>query len=314
MGAAVTRRTLVIGGGGFVGSHLAPLLLARGRCVTVLGRSAVPRFALPTGAAYVAGDFAQPELIRELLAAHDEVVHLAYATVPNTSYGNPLADLQENLPPTMQLFAEVAKLGGRLVLVSSGGTVYGEAQSLPINERHPTDPISPYGVTKLTLEKYAGLYVVTKGLDVVCVRPANAYGEGQLPFLGQGFIATAMGSALRGDPVRVFGNRGTVRDYLHVIDMAAGIVEVLVQGEAGATYNLGSGIGRSNMDVIEAFTPLLAEIGSTVHVEHESERPFDVRANVLDSSRLRERTGWRPRIDFSQGLRGVRDWLMACGV
>jgi UDP-glucose 4-epimerase len=313
MGAVVTWRTLVIGGGGFVGSHLAPLLLARGRCVTVLGRSAAPRFTLPTGVVYVAGDFAQPELIRALLAEHDEVVHLAYATVPNTSYGNPLADLQENLPPTMQLFAEVAKLGGRLVLVSSGGTVYGEAQRLPISERHPTDPISPYGVTKLTLEKYAGLYMTTTGLDVVCVRPANAYGEGQLPFLGQGFIATAMGSALRGDPVRVFGNRGTVRDYLHVTDMAAGIVEALIQGDTGATYNLGSGIGRSNMDVIEAFTPLLAEIGSTVCVEHESERPFDVRTNVLDSTHLRERTGWQPQIDFIQGLRGVRDWLLACG-
>jgi UDP-glucose 4-epimerase len=103
------------------------------------------------------------------------------------------------------VFALAAEFGLRLVHVSSGGTVYGEAVAycrLPKITR--THPISPYGVTKLTLEKYAHLYAVTRGLDVVCLRPANAYGEGQRPFTGQGFIATAMASALRNDPVRHF--------------------------------------------------------------------------------------------------------------
>jgi len=98
--------------------------------------------------------------------------------------------LLENLPPTVQLFAEVAASGRKLVFVSSGGTVYGEASKLPIREDHPTKPISPYGVTKLTLESYAHLYAVTHGLKFVCVRPANAFGPGQKPFTGQGFMPT----------------------------------------------------------------------------------------------------------------------------
>ena len=306
----MSRATLVVGGGGFIGARLLPLLLGSGRRVTVLGRSPAPRYVLPEGTAYIAGDFATATLIRPLLAAHQEVIHLAYATVPNTSYDNPLGDLLENLPPTVQLFALAAELGLRLVLLSSGGTVYGEAAALPVAEEHATHPISPYGVTKLTLEKYAHLYAVTCGLDVVCLRPANAYGEGQRPFMGQGFIATAMASALRNEPVRIFGARGTVRDYIHVHDIASGILSALGRGEAGVVYNLGSGIGRSNLDVVEAMAPLLGEIGCMVRTTHEAERPFDVRANVLDCSRLIAHTGWRPSIGFNEGLLRTRNWLV----
>lgn len=310
MGAIVTTATLVIGGGGFIGAHLVPMLMASGRRVSVLGRSSVPRTKLPADVSYVVGDFSDAALLRKLLAAHTEVVHLAYATVPNTSYDNPLGDLLENLPPTVQLFALSAEFRRRLVLVSSGGTVYGEALSLPINESHSTHPISPYGVTKLTLEKYAHLYAVTHGLDAVSVRPANAYGEGQRPFTGQGFIATAMALSMRGEPVRIFGAQGAVRDYIHVRDIAASILAALERGESGEIYNVGSAIGRSNFDVIEAIKPMLAEIGCQVRTTHEAERPFDVRANVLDSAKLTDHTGWKPSVDFVDGLRRTRDWLM----
>ncbi len=306
----MSRATLVIGGGGFIGAQLVPQLLGSGRCVTVLGRSSVPRHPLLGGGDYVAGDFGTATLIRPLLAAHQEVIHLAYATVPNTSYDNPLGDLLENLPPTVQLFSLAAEFGLRLIYVSSGGTVYGEAVALPITEEHRTHPISPYGVTKLTLEKYAHLYAVTRGLDVVCLRPANAYGEGQRPFTGQGFIATAMASALRNEPVHIFGARGTIRDYIHVHDIASGILAALDWGEVGGVYNLGSGIGRSNLDVVEAMTSLLRETGCAVRTTHEAERTLDVSANVLDSGRLIGHTGWKPVVRFEEGLLRTRDWLL----
>ena len=310
MGDVVSCATLVIGGGGFIGACLVAMLISSGRRVTVLGRSAAPRPTLHVQAEYVAGDFGCAEVIRPLLVAHPEVVHLAYATVPKTSYDNPLGDLLENLPSTVQLFALAAEFGLRLVHVSSGGTVYGEAAILPITEDHATHPISPYGVTKLTLEKYAHLYAVTRGLDVVCLRPANAYGEGQRPFTGQGFIATAMASALRNDPVRIFGTSGAIRDYIHVHDIASGVMAALDRGETGSIYNLGSGIGRSNLDVVEAMVPLLQEMGRVVRTVHESERPFDVRANVLDSGRLVGHTGWKPVVGFEEGLLRTRDWLI----
>lgn len=303
------RNTLVIGGAGYIGTHLVPELLATGRRVTVLGRRAILAHELPQGVAYVMGDFARLDLISGLLDRHQEVIHLAYATVPNTSFENPLADLLQNLPPTVQLFSEVADRDGKLVLVSSGGTVYGEAIKLPIREDHPTKPISPYGVTKLTLENYAHLYAVTHGLQFVCIRPANAFGVGQRPFVGQGFISTAMASAMRGRPVRIFGQSGTVRDYLYVSDLAAGIVSILGKGHLSETYNLGSGVGLSNMEVIKAIAPLMKELGCGVGVEHLPERAFDVKANVLDSTKLQAHTGWKPKVEFDDGLRRTCEWL-----
>lgn len=302
--------TLVIGGSGYIGSHLVPQLIAAGRHVTVLGRSLTPRYELPVGAVYVAGDFSQLGLISRLLDNHQEVIHLAYATVPNTSFENPLGDLLQNLPPTVQLFSEAADRGTKLVLVSSGGTVYGEARELPIQENHPTKPISPYGVTKLTLENYAYLYAATHGLKYVCIRPANAYGVDQRPFTGQGFIATAMASAMRGIPIKIFGQHGTVRDYLYVSDLASGIVKVLANGHLSETYNLGSGIGLNNAEVIEVLKPLMHEIGCKVQVDNLPERTFDVKANVLDSTKLQMDTGWKPRVGLNEGLFITRDELM----
>ncbi|WP_126455390.1 NAD-dependent epimerase/dehydratase family protein [Sulfuriflexus mobilis] len=303
------QNTLVIGGAGYIGSHLVPELIATGRRVTVLGRRSVPGDELPKGAVYIKGDFSQHELICDLLDHHQEVIHLAYATVPNTSFENPLADLLQNLPATVQLFSEMADRGGKLVLVSSGGTVYGEAITLPICEDHPTRPISPYGVTKLTLENYAHLYGVTHGLKYICIRPANAYGAGQRPFVGQGFISTAMASAMRRQPIKIFGQTGTVRDYIYASDLAAGIICALEKGHLSETYNLGSGVGLSNTDVIEAMTPLMREIGCEPAIEYLPERAFDVKANVLDSTKLQEHTNWKPAIDFNEGLRRTLDWL-----
>ncbi len=305
----ITANTLVIGGAGYIGTHLIPKLLDAGRSVTVLDRTATLQNKLPEGVAYIAGDFGQRELICDLLDSHQEVIHLAYATVPNTSFENPLADLLQNLPPTVQLFSEIADRGGKLVLVSSGGTVYGETSKVPIREDHPTKPISPYGVTKLTLENYARLYAVTHGLKFVCIRPANAYGVGQQPFVGQGFISTAMASAMRGQSIKIFGQSGTIRDYIYVSDLATGIVSALEKGQLSKTYNLGSGVGLSNMDVIGAISPLMKEIGRNVQVEHLPERTFDVRQNVLDSTKLQAHTGWNPQVTFVDGLRRTFDWL-----
>lgn len=301
--------TLVIGGAGYIGTHLLPLLLATGRRVAVLGRSEQPAHAMPDGVAYIAGDFGRRELISGLLDRYQEVIHLAYATVPNTSFENPLADLQQNLPPSVQLFSEVAARAGKLLLVSSGGVVYGEAKTLPIREDHPTKPISPYGVTKLTLENYAYLYAVTHGLKFVCVRPSNAYGVGQRPFSGQGFISTAMASAMRGIPIKIFGQGKAVRDYVYVSDLAAGIVCALESGHLSETYNLGSGVGRSHTEIVSAISPLIEEMGHKICVDYLPERVFDVKANVINSNKLKDHTGWLPQVEFVDGLRHTLEWL-----
>jgi len=304
----VSCRSLLIGGAGFIGSHLAQRLADSGRHVTVFDRHQPDNIEFGQSITFAAGDFTDSALMKSLVAEHDEVVHLAYATVPNTSFDDPLADLTQNLPPSVQLFDLVARNDKKLLLVSSGGTVYGEAEKTPQSEEHPTRPISPYGVTKLTLEKYAHLYAVTRGLKVICVRPANPYGEGQRPYVGQGFVATAMASAMQGRPVTIFGEQGTVRDYIHIDDLVEGMVTVLDHGRPMETYNIGSSTGLSNLEVLQAMQPLLREVGAEMQIEHASARPFDVKVNILDCTKLRQ-LGWWPKIGLEQGLRRTRDWV-----
>jgi len=159
------------------------------------------------------------------------------------------------------------------------------------------------------LENYAYLYAVTHGLKFVCLRPSNAFGIGQRPFAGQGFIPTAIASAMRGEPIRIFGQGKIVRDYIYVSDLAAGIVCALESGRLSEIYNLGSGVGRSNADVIDAISLLMKERGSKVSVQYLSERAFDVKANVLDSTKLQAHTSWQPEVEFVDGLRRTLEWL-----
>ncbi len=301
-------RTLVIGGAGFIGLHVSKSLLESGRKVTVLGRSPKP-INFPPGMTYVQGDFGSLSQITSLLDKHHEVIHLAYASVPNSSYESPLKDLNNNLVPTIQLFSEMAQRKIRLVLVSSGGTVYGNSIFLPITENHSTNPISPYGVTKLALEKYANLYAITSDLDMVCVRPSNIYGVGQKPFMGQGFVATLLASALMDKPIKLYGGHEIIRDYLYVSDAASAIVAALESGHSSEIYNVGSGVGLENLKVVEYVKELVAGHGKQILIDQSPARPYDVKSNILDSNKLRRHTGWEPKVDFKIGLEKSYNWI-----
>jgi UDP-glucose 4-epimerase len=301
---------LVIGGSGFIGRPVARLLAAAGREVVVLGRGAPRSDALPAGCRYVQGDYANLGLLRSLLAPDCEVINLAYATVPKTSFGDPTFDLLANLPASVALLQEAASVGvRRLLIVSSGGTVYGAPRQLPIPEEHPTSPISPYGITKLTIDSYARMFHATNDLPVLIVRPANAYGEEQRTGVGQGFIAAAVDAVLRGATVDIYGPRGTVRDYVHVSDVAAGIVAALERGRNGEVYNLGSGVGTANLELLELLRPHIEADGFSLRVQHLPERRFDVAANVLDAAKLRDGADWRPELPLAEGL--ARFWRHA---
>jgi UDP-glucose 4-epimerase len=297
-------RTCVIGGGGFIGRYLVEALVASGRGVLVLGRRSERPADLSRSAVYSACDYTDRSSLRSKISDCDEIVDLAYATVPQTSFANPIYDLQANLAPCVGLFEEVRDIGRlrRLVVTSSGGTVYGPAVDLPISEEDRTSPISPYGITKLTIERYALMFHVLSGLPVTIVRPANAYGLGQRPFTGQGFIATAMGRILKREPVTIFGEHGTIRDYIHVRDVASGIVCALESGRAGEIYNVGSGVGRSNREVVNSIRPFADAVGLPVEIDCVKPRGFDVPSNVLNCGKLSSHTNWHPRVPFDEGL------------
>ncbi|MBU4289009.1 MAG: NAD-dependent epimerase/dehydratase family protein [Proteobacteria bacterium] len=293
----------VTGGSGFIGHHLVRILDGQGKTLTVIGRNRLPSRTLPSGVRYIAGDYGDHYFLRGVLNDVDEIIDLAYASVPKTSFEDPVKDILNNLPPSVNLFEVASSLPiKKIVIVSSGGTVYGRAVDLPISEDHPTDPISPYGITKLAVEKYARMYHALKGLPVVCVRPANAFGEGQKPFIGQGFVATAIASALEGREINIFGEQGTIRDLVYVKDVAAGIAAALNHCPPGECYNIGSGIGRNNLEILEMLAAIAKSRDIVLRVKVLPSRLYDVPANVLDSSKLQNKTGWFPKVSLMKGL------------
>ncbi|WP_201979538.1 NAD-dependent epimerase/dehydratase family protein [Hymenobacter rubidus] len=305
--------TCIIGGAGFIGRAVVEELLLRGdRKLVVVGReNEAPH--LPDGVRYVHHPLeTSDELMTQTLSSVDEIVDLAYATVPQTSFQNPVHDILVNIPETVRLFEHAAKHPLRkFVWISSGGTVYGPAQFLPLTEGHPTNPISPYGITKLALEKYAHFYYHMTQLPIVCVRPANAFGEGQRVYAGQGFIGTAIASLLDRRIINIFGQEGTVRDYLHVQDMASGIVAALIDGQPGEVYNIGSGIGYSNKQVLDFLLPLAAAQGIESRIQVLPARLFDVKINILDTTKLLNHTGWQPVAPFEEMLERTWNWYVA---
>lgn len=300
----------IIGGTGFIGRYVVDLLLSQGRQLTVMGRNPVPTSPLPAGVHYVSGDYGDSRLLTNVLGDVDEIINLAYTTVPKTSFENPVKDILSNLPAAVTLFETASNLSIRkIVVASSGGTIYGKARTLPITEDHPTNPISPYGITKLAIEKYAMMFNELNDLPIVCIRPGNAFGERQKPFIGQGFIATAIASILKGQKIALFGKTGTVRDYIYVTDVAKGIIAALEHGNPGSCYNIGSGIGRSNRDIINAISPLAEAMGYLPAIKEFPTRPFDVPANVLDCRKLYDATGWEPTISFKEGIERTWNWF-----
>ena len=298
------NQTIVIGGAGFIGKHLTKVLTEAGREVYVVGRSENAPKGLPAGCPYIAGNYGDRKTLKKILKSGCEVVDLAYSTVPKTSFEDPLYDLNSNLPASVALMEEALKIGvRRVVLVSSGGTVYGPAESLPITENYPTRPISPYGITKLAVEHYAMMYHRNAKLPVIVVRPGNAYGEDQRTGKGQGFLAEAIDAILSGREVEIYGQKGTIRDYTHVSDVALGVMAALFHGNDGKIYNLGTGVGASNLEIISILREFAEKDGFPVQTRILPARDYDVEANVLDSARLRKDTGWSPKIELKEGIR-----------
>ena len=302
----------VIGGSGFIGGHVVSRLLAGGRDVRVIGRRERPPAGLDRRVPYLSCNYGDKALMATALSDVDEIIDLAYSTVPKSSFEDPVHDIMTNLPQAVNLLQVLAEKESvrKLVVVSSGGTVYGSAMQIPIAEDHQTNPISPYGITKLAVEKYALMYHRLFNLPATVVRPSNAFGEGQLPNRGQGFIATAIAAILKGETVTVFGGDQVVRDYIHVADVADGIIAVLERGQPGRCYNIGSGTGRTTNEVLSSISVLARQLGKSAAVEQRPLRVFDVPVNILDCSRVKTETGWRARIGFTEGLDRAWRWFV----
>lgn len=298
---------LVIGGHGFIGGHVVDALLAGGHGVRVLDRRPDPFRAAPPGVDAVTGDLGDPAAVFEALAGMDAVIHLASTTVPSTAALDPVADIQGNLVATVRLLDVMRKAGvGRIVYLSSGGTVYGIPEADPVPEAHPLRPISSYGVVKVAIENFLAAEAHQGGLLPVVLRPSNPYGPRQGHRGIQGLIGTLLWRAARGEPVEIWGDGSVVRDYIHVRDLARLCVAAL-GAPASACWNAGSGEGRSVAEVIAQ----VQAVAGGPEVVHRPGRPFDVPRVVLDTARARAESGWHPTISLEDGIKDTWDWVRA---
>ena len=303
--------SVVLGGAGFLGSHLTESLLADGRRVRVFDRENVDLRNLDRLSGsweFLGGDFGSESDQRRAVEGAGTLFHLVSTTIPASSNQDPAFDVETNLLSTVRLL-ELARRAGveRIVFVSSGGTVYGRPERIPIPEDHPTNPLVSYGVVKLAVEKYLGLYHHLYGLSYRVVRLSNPYGPRQRPGGAQGAASVFLGRVHAGDPIEIWGDGSVVRDYVYVADAVEGILAAANHPGNTGTFNIGSGEGTSLNDLVA----IIREVtGGKVEVRHTPGRTFDVPANVLDIGRAREELGWAPRTPLREGLLRTWEWLL----
>ena len=299
-------KALVLGGNGFIGSHLVDYLLTQGVSVRVFDRGHnLFRGSLPD-VEYINGDFSDNAAMSGALAGIDVVYHLISATVPSTSNADPVFDIQANLINTVQLLDNMRQQGvNRIVYLSSGGTVYGIPETMPIPETHPLKPISSYGVVKVAIENYLHMYHDQYGIGYVNVRASNPYGPRQGHAGVQGVIGTYLRNIAKGNPIEVWGDGTVVRDFIHVSDLAAFCFQA-GSATVNGSFNVGAGKGHSILDIIEALREVT---GLDFSPSFKPGRAYDVPRSVLDISKAEAELGWTPKVSLLAGLRDNWSWV-----
>ncbi len=296
---------LIVGGSGFIGSHLVERLLQQNYEVTVLDRNDNPTNLSGLDVRYICGDLTNINAINQALSEVDFVFHLASTSTPTTSVEDPIADIHGNVLGTVNLLnAMLDKNVKKILFVSSGGTVYGVPKKLPIRENDPTNPISSYGITKLAIEKYIQMYQHIYGISYRILRVANAYGPRQNPKNPQGAISVMLRAALNGQPFSIWGDGSIRRDFVYVTDLVEAIIKAS-QHESNLLLNIASEHSVSVNELVE----LCSDCGVDVTCRYEAARPWDVPEVVLDISQAKDELGWMPTTTLEAGVRETISYL-----
>jgi UDP-glucose 4-epimerase len=302
--AAAPAAALVVGGG-FLGSHVARGLIRDGVQTTVLTRTMPDaRTRARLGASrLVVGDASDLDRVQEAAKGVECVVWCAGGLLPAESNRCPMDDVLAQLKPLLVTLGHLAQLDGtRIVLISSGGTVYGNPSLLPVPEHFLPRPLTSHGVTRLAAEHYLGLYEEVYGVPAVALRCGNVYGEGQRSDRSQGVVAATFARIQRGLPILVFGEGSTVRDYIHIDDVVDVVIQLMARPDLPSVVNVGSGTGTSLRELLALIETVTDR---PIEIEAHPARPGDVGAVVLDIALLRSLIDFEPTL-LSEGLR--RTW------
>jgi UDP-glucose 4-epimerase len=301
-------KILVTGGAGFIASHVVDAYVAAGHEVVVVDDlSTGKRENLNPKARFHQLDVVDPRTVELVRDERPAVLNLHAAQMDvRRSVADPLFDARVNILGTVNLLEAARKANVRRVLfVSSGGAVYGEQETFPAPESHPTNPVSPYGVSKRAGELYAFFFQAEYQVPFVALRYANVYGPRQDPHGEAGVVAIFSQRMLRGEPVTVNGDGKQTRDYVYVGDVVRANLLAL-ESTATGPFNIGTGI---ETDVNELARLLLAVSGSRSAVSHGPTKAGEQRRSVVDSRRAGEVLGWRPETSLEEGLRATVEWF-----
>ncbi len=301
------KRPLLLGGGGFIGSHLTAEMGRLGFDPIVVDRNSIPNFK---------GTFIQSELDSEShlqdlidLRSVDIVYLLAWSSRPGDADLNPIQDLSRNVVSNLAWIEAIHQANPtcRIVFISTGGAIYGHGNSYPHKESDTLKPLGMYGYGKSVVESYLELCSRRSNLDYLVFRPANPYGPGQIPGTGQGIVATFLYKISRGLPIQVWGDGTIVRDYLYIDDLIAGLISAMkFELMDKRVFNLGAGHGYSINQLIVEMQNLVNE---KIDVIYSDGRPVDVDQVVLDCSLASEHLNWSVKTSMSQGLFKTFDWI-----
>ncbi|HYG89642.1 MAG TPA: NAD-dependent epimerase/dehydratase family protein [Azospirillum sp.] len=302
------QKFCVLGGGGFIGTNLILRLRDQGADLRAFGHPPTFPETVP-GVAWTTGEFDDTEALWRCIDGCDVVYHLMGGSVPGKADADKVGDLRRSVENTVRML-EAARGGGigKIVFVSSGGTVYGITDRLPIQENMPTDPITAYGVSRLAIEKYLNLYRHQYGIDYTILRVSNPFGEYQTARQGQGLVATLLICAFTGRRFEMWGDGTTIRDYVYVGDVTNALLAAAHPRLPERVFNIGSGTG---IDVNEMICLVEAVVGQPITCLRRPSRPVDVPASVLDVSRAGALLGWRPTYAMPDALDRTARWMKA---
>jgi len=306
----------VLGGCGFLGSVVVRHLVGQGWQVRVFDKEGVDTVRLSSvlpSVELIHGDFMNIGDLARALENMPTVLHFIGTTIPQSSMNDIHFDIETNLLPTIRLLELMRSgPGQRLVYASSGGTVYGIApEPRPLRESDVTDPISSYGISKLSIEKYIRLFGYNYGLPYNILRFANPYGESQHTARPQGAVGVFLHKIMHGEEIAIWGDGSVVRDYIYEEDIALATAAVLDTPQiSSGIYNVGTGTGTSLNELLAIIRRVSGRDG---RVCHDSSRSFDVPYNVLDVSRIAQETGWLPRYSLEDGIRRMMAGLESFG-
>ncbi|WP_319227425.1 NAD-dependent epimerase/dehydratase family protein [Draconibacterium orientale] len=311
------KKVAIIGGNGFIGSNLSKYLLDKNMKVKVLDKFINKDKISKTknsNVKFIESDITNTAELINNIGDFENIIWLVHTSVPSNSMLDLTGDLLANLDPLVKFLMKIKDTPNieRFIFLSSGGTIYGNPQSpTPINEDHPINPISNYGITKYTQEKYINLLLNQSQIQTFILRPSNVYGPYQNLNKPQGIVGHAFKAATNNHPINLFDNGQIIRDFIFVDDLSDAIFQCLNSSSYNASvesYNIGSEIGISIKEIINHIETVSEQ---NIKLIFKPARPFDCNYNVLDCSKFKSNYCWEARTTAEKGIKTVHDWILS---